>query len=459
MAVSMPILKQICSDGKKFDDVVLLNINHDMGNTYCFSAELQHKFGKVIQIGASYVSSTEQERQPFAGGIYYYALRNKDKTFSLQRSEVPLRVRARTFVDSMDMLITIAVAKDVLPEIQRGRKLFIIEDGGYHSQTIDNLEEIYPALRGSIIGSVEQTTSGTKILSSRTKYNYPSISIARSEIKMCLESVFIGQKIVEELSSFLSYANHFLNYAPVLVVGYGIFGRAVVKKLEGYRCRISVCDTDEIIRAAAAQEGYPAFAEITPDRFRDHQIVVAMTGNKSFGAKELARYLESDADGILLSSGSSKDIEYKDLIDLMEDPAGSPFAFSLEETGPFHEKYTVTDGRATKTFYLIAHGMPVNFCREGAISLTDRMIDLLFAEMTLCAAAIIESGTMENGLYLLGDRDAPLQLDEWKLMADWFAVNQLLPEGAALEPELFLHPCREYLRRMTFRKYAVNTMI
>ena len=34
MAVSMPILKQICSDGKKFDDVVLLNINHDVGNTY-----------------------------------------------------------------------------------------------------------------------------------------------------------------------------------------------------------------------------------------------------------------------------------------------------------------------------------------------------------------------------------------------------------------------------------------
>ena len=459
MPVSMPILKQICSDGKKYDDVVLLNINHDMGNTYCFSAELQHKFGKVIQIGASYVSSTEQERQAFAGGIYYYALRNKDKSFSLQRSEVPLRIRMRTFVDAMDMLITIAVAKDVLPEVKRGKRLFIIEDGGYHSQTIDNLEDVFPALSGTIIGSVEQTTSGTKILSSRTTYDYPSISIARSEIKMCLESIFIGQKIVEELSSFLSYTNHFLNFAPVLVIGYGIFGRAVVKKLEGYHCHTSVCDTDEVIRGAAEQEGYPAVAEITPDVFRDHQIIVAMTGNKSFGAKELARYLESDADGILLSSGSSKDIEYKEILDLMEDPQGYPFTFSLEGSGPFYEKYTVSNGRAKKTFYLIAHGMPVNFCREGSISLTDKMIDLLFAEMTLCAAAIIESGTMENGLYLLGDSDAPVQLDEWKLMAEWFAANQLSPGGAALEPALFLHPCREYLRQMTFRKFAVNTLI
>lgn len=90
----------------------------------------------------------------------------------------------------------------------------------------------------------------------------------------------------------------------------------------------------------------------------------------------------------------------------------------MEESGPFYEKYTVSNGREKKTFYLIAHGMPVNFCREGFISLTDKMIDLLFAEMTLCAAAIIESGTMANGLCLLGDSDAPLQPDERKLIAE-----------------------------------------
>ncbi len=197
MTASMPILNRICSDGKRFENVVLLNINHDMRNTYCFSAELKKKFGKVVQIGVSYASSSEEDRSVFSDGIYYYALRNKSRTYSLQRNEAPLRVRVPSIVDSMDMLITIAVAGDILPEIKKGKKLFIIEDGGYHPQTIDNLEEIYPELCGSIIGSVEQTTSGTKILSSRTKYDYPSFSIARSEIKMCLESVFIGQKIVE----------------------------------------------------------------------------------------------------------------------------------------------------------------------------------------------------------------------------------------------------------------------
>ena len=459
MPVTMPILKKICREGRKYDDIVLLNINHDTGNTYTFSSELQHKFGKVIQVGASYSSSTEFERKLFEGGIYYYAIRNREKTFSLQRSEVPLRIRTQTFMDSMDMLITVAIAKDVLPEIERGKKLFIIEDGGYHSQTIDNLNEIFPVLQGNIIGSVEQTTSGTKILSSRTKYNYPSFSIARSDIKMCLESVFIGQKIVEELSAFLAFANQFFNFSPVLLIGYGIFGRAVVKKLNGYCCDISVCDIDETIRSTARQEGYPAYPEITREVFRDHQIIIAMTGNRSFGVKELEEYLESDADGIYLSSGSSKDVEYKDILDLIESPEGSPFTFFLEETGPYYEKYSVSNGRTKKVFYLIARGMPVNFCREDTISLTDRMIDLIFAEMTLCAAAIIESGKIKNGLYLLGDSDAPLQLDERKLMKEWFAINRLLRDGEDLEQKLIIHPCRQYLRKMTYSKLSINSLM
>ncbi len=146
----------------------------------------------------------------------------RDKTFSLKRNEVSLRIRTHNLVDCMDMLITVSVAKDILPEIKKGKRLFIFEDGGYHPITIDNLEEIYPDLKGKIIGSVEQTTSGTKILSSRSSSHYPSLSIARSEIKMCLESVFIAQKIVEELSSFIAYTNHFLNYSKVLMIGYGI---------------------------------------------------------------------------------------------------------------------------------------------------------------------------------------------------------------------------------------------
>lgn len=458
MNSSMPVLKRICSSGKKYDDVVALNINHDMKNTYCFSAELQNKFGKVIQVGISYTASTESERKAFEGGIYYYAVPNRDRTFSLQRSEVPLRIREHNFVDCVDMLITVAVAKDVLPEIRKGRKLLILEDGGYHSATVDNLGVVFPELEGSIIGSVEQTTSGTRILSSRTVYSYPSVSIARSEIKMCLESVFIGQKIVEELSSFISHTNHFLNFSPVCLIGYGIFGRAVAEKLKGYQCNLTVCDRDEVIRETAEREGYPVCDRITADIFRDDQVFIAMTGNRSFGIRELEEYLKSDADNILLCSGSSKDVEYREILELIREPEGSRFAFTPEESGPFYERYQVSDGKRRKHFWLIANGMPVNFCREGSVSLTDRMIDLIFAEMTLCAGAIIESVKMENRLYLLGDSDTPVQLDEWKLMRDWFDLHHLHPEKDGFEQCLCIHPNRDYLRQATFRKMSAGLL-
>ena len=87
------------------------------------------------------------------------------------------------------------------------------------------------------------------------------------------------------------------------------------------------------------------------------------------------------------------------------------------------------------------------------------MIDLLFAELTLCAGAIIESGEMKNGLYLLGDSDAPVQLDEWKLMKDWFDINQLQGKESDLKQLLCIHPCKDYLRKATFRKLAVETLI
>ena len=455
---SMPVLRRICSYGEKYDNIVLLNINHDMRNTYRFSAELQHKFGKVIQIGISYTASSADDRKAFGEGIYYYAIPNKDKTFSLQRSEVPLRIRTHNFVDCVDMLITVAVAKDVLPEIRNSKKLLIIEDGGYHTATIDNLEAIFPELEGSIIGSVEQTTSGTRILSSRADYSYPSVSIARSEIKMCLESLFIGQKIVEELSSFISYTDHFLNFSNVCVIGYGIFGRAVAKKLAGYECNTVICERDSVIREAAEREGYSACAEITAEVFRDDQIFIAMTGNRSFGIREMEQYMNSKADNILLSSGSSKDVEYKEILNQIREPGESGLEFSLEESGPYYERYAVSDGKKQKHFWLIANGMPVNFCRQGSVSLTDKMIDLIFAEMTLCAVRIIESDSMQNTLYLLGDSDAPVQLDEWKLVREWFGLHHLCAGNNTPDQCLDLHPCRDYLRKTTFRKLSADML-
>lgn len=456
---TMPLLRELCVEKKKKEDIIVLNINHDMRNAYVFSANLAKLFGKVVQIGASYSDSTAADREPFRDGIYYYAKSNRNGAFSLQRNEKPLRVVTPDFTSSIDMMITIAVKKDCLEDIEKGKKLLIIEDGGYHSSTIDNLYYIFPQIEGSIIGSVEQTTSGTKILSSRNVYNYPSISIARSEIKMCLESIFIGQRLVSELSAFLAHTNHFLNYSHVIVVGYGIFGRSVVHFLEPYQSRTVICDTDRRIRKAAEAEGYPSIEAFTPDVFHNDQIIMFMTGNKSFGEKELKAYMESDADRICFASGSSKDIEVKEILDMIQGLKESPYQFTLLNEGPYHKEYSVTDGQATKTFFIIANGMPVNFYRKNEISLTDKMVDLIYSEMTLCAVTVAEKKGLENQLYLLGDSKAPLQLDERKLMLRWFGMIGFEMEDSELDEHLLIHPEKDYLRKSSYKKIATNLLI
>ncbi len=169
--------------------------------------------------------------------------------------------------------------------------------------------------------------------------------------------------------------------------------------------------------------------------------------------------IDSDADEILLSSGSSKDIEYKDILNLIQDPADSGLEFILEETGSFYEKYSVSNGERSKYIYIIANGMPVNFIRKNVISLTDKMVDLIFAEMAMCAVAIIKGTDIENGLYLLGDSESPVKFDEMKLMKEWFDINHLKFDPSQPEENLFIHPCKDYLRRVTFNKISLKEMI
>ncbi len=69
MTETMPILHRVCVGQEKFDDIVVLNINHDVKNCYCFSSELKNMFGKVVHIGIPYASSTASAREPFKDGI------------------------------------------------------------------------------------------------------------------------------------------------------------------------------------------------------------------------------------------------------------------------------------------------------------------------------------------------------------------------------------------------------
>ena len=100
----------------------------------------------------------------------------------------------------------------------------------------------------------------------------------------------------------------------------------------------------------------------------------------------------------------------------------------------------------------MAEGKPVNFYREGVISLTYRVIDLVFTEMLKMALYLCRSRDLPPQLYILGE-DNPITraVSEKELLNWWFRENRFWYQGK-LETFLRPHPLAAELRKITWEK-------
>lgn len=200
------------------EDVVVLHINHCMDNTFFFNDVLRSLFAHVTLLTPPYSNQDIPDGYP---GSCYHGVR-RDGVYHLMRNRAELGCCGMDFLSATMRLLEEAFRRELLPLLHQGKKLLIMEDGGYHSEALPRLRRLFPELEGSVIGVVEQTTSGTRRSMSRQgyRYAYPCASVARSDIKMHVESIFIGQRIVEELALMLYEADAFFPFHSVLLVGY-----------------------------------------------------------------------------------------------------------------------------------------------------------------------------------------------------------------------------------------------
>lgn len=171
---NMPLLREYTQNLRKHEDIVLLHINHDVDNSYRFNEFLETVFDKVIFIPVSYDEDSEHKTRG-------------------------------SFQEHIEEQIERVLSEAVILAVENGKKLIVIEDGGYFLPVYVRAIRKYPSLEGNILGVVEQTTSGTRRTLSHSIKNalgFPCASVARSKVKMNLESIFIGQRVVEELSLF-----------------------------------------------------------------------------------------------------------------------------------------------------------------------------------------------------------------------------------------------------------------
>ena len=340
--------------------------------------------------------------------------------------------------------------------MRQGKKLLIIEDGGYHFEALPRVKRLFPEVEARVIGVVEQTTSGTRRSMSRQgyRYAYPCASVARSDIKMHVESIFIGQRIVEELGLMLYEADAFFPFHSVLLVGYGVVGRSCRMALEGRFCQMETYDTDPRVRLVAERDGVRAYSGPDPEMFSWDTIVIGCVGAPSFGEEMLRAFLEGRGTSVYLASGSSKEVEFSYFLRYLtgreaEIPGLVPKG---RETGRWYNCYRFRYCGKEKNVYLMAEGKPVNFYREGVISLTHRVIDLVFTEMLRMALYLCRNRNIPPQLYILGE-DNPMTraISEQELLHRWFRENRFWYRGE-LEAFLRPHPLTDELRKNTWEK-------
>ena len=453
--VKMRLLEQAAQAAKKEDllkDIVVLHINHCVENTFYFNDVLRGLFRHVTLLTPPY--SNQDIPENYTGSCYHGMRRNG--VYYLMKNGIETGRRSTEFLESTILLLEEAFRGELIPLLRQGNQLLIIEDGGYHFEALPRIKQLFPEVEDRIIGVVEQTTSGTRKSMSRQgyRYSYPCASISRSDIKMHVESIFIGQRIVEELGLMLYAADAFFSFHSVLLLGYGIIGRSCRMALTGRYCRLEAYDTNPRMLKVAEDDGLWVYSQPSPEMFSEDTIVIGCVGAPSFGEGMFCAFLEGRGTNLYLASGSSKDVEFSYFLRYLKgEEANIPcLVLEKQEAAEWYVRYDFRYGGIEKNVYLMAEGKPVNFYRKGVISLTYRVIDLVFTEMLQMALYLCRNRNIPPQLYILGE-DNPITkaVSEKEMLDLWFQKNHFWYQGA-LESFLQPHPLAGELRKNTWEK-------
>ena len=434
-------------------NTLVLHINHCMENSFAFSRVLGKLFHKVVFVGVPYNNKMVPWDPAFTG---YCATEQSECLYTFYRDGEKTGTCRGVFLDCVRELIRKAVLNDILPLLSEEKRVLIIEDGGYHYEVIRELAEEYPFFEERIMGVVEQTTSGTvrggQIGKERT-IHYPRLSVARSDVKMNIESIYIAQRVIEELSLYLYSINTFLDFHRVLLIGYGVVGRRIAESLRHRYVDLLVYDTKMEIRDVARRDGCAVCEEVTSEMFPADTIIIGNTGRQSLTEEILLAFFKGEAKRLYLASSSSQEEEFFTFLCMARGERPFPDGVvprghqSFDGVDDYSFGYTGTDGlERKKEIILITKGRPVNFFRQDVISLTDCVIDLVFSEMLYLALWLCTNPGMEKKLFLLGDSETPFdEGKEEELFRKWLSFYQL-SEETGMRAFYDAHPAAHLLR-------------
>jgi adenosylhomocysteinase len=276
--------------------------------------------------------------------------------------------------ESIEAVGRLAAATAVEVARTPGDPVVIQEVGGYCADQVADL-----AAAPLVKGIVEDTKQGQWRYEQLSELPLPVFTIADSPLK-ALEDVQVGRAIASSVEHLMrTNFYRILSEQRVLVLGYGGIGTALAEALRRMGARVAVHDPDEVRMSAAVIHGHRVGARAEVLRWAD--VVIGVSGKRSLSVEDAVLL----RDGVVLASGSSKQVEF--------DVQGLRCAATSTSHGTLVESHEVA-GRAV---HLLNEGKPVNFLDQ---SILGGVLDLVYSELYLCTRTLAR-GTHGPGIHRL----------------------------------------------------------
>jgi len=246
-----------------------------------------------------------------------------------------------------------------------------LDDG---ADLVSTLHKEKPDMLDSIIGGMEETTTGVIRLYSMEKakeLKYPVIAVNEAETKHFFDNRYgTGQSTIDGITRA---TNVLWAGKKVVVCGYGWCGRGAAMRARGLGAQVIVTEVNPVRALEAVMEGYQVMPLIKAAKIGD--IFITVTG----GLNTIDRsHFKIMKDGAIVANSGHFNVE-------INIPALENLKSKKRMLRSFVEEYTLQDGRR---IFLLAEGRLINL--SAAEGHPASVMDMSFANQALCAEYMLK---------------------------------------------------------------------
>jgi adenosylhomocysteinase len=255
----------------------------------------------------------------------------------------------------------------------------LIADNGADLHHLLYTEEEFLALRESIMGATEETTTGANRLREEIPHpDFPTLVINDTLAKRIVENRYgVG---ISVLDGIMRCTNVLLAGKKVTVIGYGYCGLGVAQRLRGTGAHVTVVDHEPLTRLEAHLEGFNTAT--LEEALAEADLVITVTGRPGVLSGD---HFQMMKDGAMVCNAGHFEFE----LDIASLKSLSREVHSLR---PNIDRYTLATGRE---IFLLARGNPINLAAGDGNPIEVMDLGLALQSLSL-EHAVLHRGKLGN---------------------------------------------------------------